>query len=354
MRNLVGLWIACLIVTGCGGSTVTPVGDDADVVATPDVAAPVPEDAGEPKTLGTVVDVRDLPACPNGTPAGAVCRQITVRDCPDIADEPLAATIAILEPQGAVRGTITHLKGGGGEGFLTLGIDDYRAAGFRQVLVSWAADWEQTASHGIKTAGCRPATLLKWIFEDPGLHGADRTLAFCGEGKSGGSGQLGYALAHYGLGDYLDYVNEFAGPPFSRIDLGCDGDAPATATVCGATVTMRLPDKVGPWENATVACGSTNVPASELARWKADSIAVGGNYDYPDTRVEFFDCTHNAPAVAGMSQLYYNEIAQAEADPARVGYHCYSQADGCQGEDLGTGNAVAIQSMLDGCIPRHH
>src|SRR5438105_1539663 len=80
--------------------------------------------------------------------------------------------------------------------------------------------------------------------------------ALGGEGFSGGSGQLGYALASYGMGAYLDYVNELSGPPFARIDLGCDGSQPATAQVCGAADTMRLPvPTLDNWENTT-SCGS--------------------------------------------------------------------------------------------------
>ncbi len=327
----------------------SPQTTDATVLPDPD-AATTP-------ALGTVMNVVDLPGCPADAPAGSSCKQLSVTNCPGIEAESITATIAILAPAvgGTVKGTITHLKGGGGEGFQTGGTPQYRDAGFRQVFVSWETDWEQTATHGIKAAGCRPATVLRWIFDEPTLHNASRAAAFCGEGFSGGSGQLGYALAHYGLADYLDYVNELSGPPFARLDLGCDGAAPATATVCGATVTMQLPDKVGGWENvpAPLTCGSTSVPASELARWKADSIAVGGVYDYPKTRVEFFDCTNNATAVTAMGQLYYDQIVLGEGGTSRTAFHCYSAADGCQGEALGSGAQDATRAMVDGCIPRH-
>ncbi len=329
---------------GDGDAGETP---DAGVAASRDAGAAL--DAGTAITgTGTVADVRDLRACPAGAPSGATCKQVTVRGCPQIEDEAIDATIMILLAAAPARGTITHFKGGGGEGFLTTGTDEYRAEGFDQIFVSWASDWEQTAGSGIKTAACRPATILRWVFEDPTLHGGSRARAFCAEGKSGGSAQIGYALTHYGLADALDYVNELSGPPFARIDLGCDGDAPATATVCGQTVTMRLPAKVGAWENmAPLTCGSTDVPSSDLERWRDDSIAFGGTYDYPNTRVEFFDCTNMSTAVTAMAQLYYQQITSDTA------YHCYSQADGCRGEGLGTGERVAIQAMIDGCTPRH-
>lgn len=179
--------------------------------------------------------------------------------------------------------------------------------------VAWASDWEQTASLGIKTAGCRPSTVLKWIFDAPQLHAGRRTIGFCGEGFSAGAGQLGYALAHYGMSNYLDYVNELSGPPFARIDLGCNGDAPATAVVCGATTKMRLPPALDVWENiqSPLYCGSTGVPAAELDRWKADSIAYGGVYDHPKTQVQFHACTYQATAVTAQGKIYYDLIATA-------------------------------------------
>jgi hypothetical protein len=55
-----------------------------------------------------------------------------------------------------------------------------------------------------------------------------------------------------------------------------------------------------------------------------------------------------------MAQLYYDELVAAEGGVSRTAYHCYSQAEGCQGEGLGpTGSQAATQAMLDGCVPRH-
>jgi len=306
--------------------------------------------------LGTVTNVRSLASCPAGAPAGAACRQVTVTNCPGITGEPLDAVVALLPQTGTLRGTVVHFSGSGGTGFQIGGTTQYQAAGFRNVYIAWQAAWEQTQSAGIKTAACRPATIIQWVFSTPGLHGGSRAVGFCGEGFSGGSGQLGYALAHYGMGSILDYVNELSGPPFARIDLGCDGDATANATVCGATDTLRLPGSLTAWENIQppLTCGSTGVPATELARWRSDSIAVGGVYDYPQTQVQFFACTFQATAVTAQGKIYFDLISQAVGGaPGRAQYHCYSQADGCQGEGLGTGNSDATQALLANCVPRH-
>jgi len=53
-------------------------------------------------------------------------------------------------------------------------------------------------------------------------------------------------------------------------------------------------------------------------------------------------------------KLYFDLIsAAAGGDPARASYHCYSQADGCQGEGLGTGNRDAQQALIARCVPHH-
>jgi len=341
--------LAWILVAACGGGT-QPATSDAPAATDGDISIDAPPTA---PLLGTVTDVRDLPSCPQGAPPQATCKQVTVTGCPGLETESIDAIVAIRAERTTRLGTVVHFSGGGGDGFQGATNSAYANAGYRTVHVAWRGDWEQTQSLGIKAAGCRPATILKWAFDEPAIHGGDRSTAFCGEGFSGGSGQLGYALAHYGLGDYLDYVNELSGPPFGRIDLGCDGDAPATATVCGATVTTVLPPKVTAWENiaSPLTCGSTSVPSDELARWKDDSVASGGTYVYPKTRVEFFACTNQATAVTALGRAYFDTMAAADA--SNTAYHCYSAADGCQGEGLGTGNRDATDALLAGCVPHH-
>jgi hypothetical protein len=335
-----------LIIAACGSSHSTS--DAGGDVALSDGAS---DALGA--NLGTVSGVVDA-TCPSGAPPNATCKKVTVSGCPQIENEPIDATVAIVPATGTARGTIVHFSGGGGEGFETTGAPAYATAGFLQVFVSWASDWEQTQSLGIKAAGCRPSTILAWAFAEPTLHAGSRTLGFCGQGFSGGSGQLGYALAHYGMSTYLDYVNELSGPPFARIDLGCDFSQPATAMVCGATDTMQLPAaKLNPWENTTT-CGSTTPPQADVDKWKADSISIGGVYNYPNTDVEYYDCTNQSTAVTAMAQIYYQQVFTAEGNVSGLAsYHCYTQADGCQGEGLGSGAGAAANAMIAGCIPRH-
>jgi hypothetical protein len=123
--------------------------------------------------------------------------------------------------------------------------------------------------------------------------------------------------------------------------------------VCGAACTMQLPAaKMNPWENTT-SCGSMTPSAADVAKWSADSIGVGGVYAYPNTRVEFYDCTNQPTAVTAMAQRYYEQIMQAEDGGSLTAYHCYSASDGCSGEALGSGDMQAAAALIAGCVPRH-
>jgi hypothetical protein len=354
MRSLALL----VALAGCGNSHGTanpdapaPDSSVADHDANPDAPINV-----SPLGLGTVSTPTPV-TCPQGAPTGSTCEQVTVANCPGIEADTRVATIAILKSNATPRGTIVHFSGSDGTSFDGAGAQQYNQAGFLQVFTAWGTAWETTPASGIKTAGCRPATIIDWVFHEPTLHAASRALAFCGEGHSAGSGQLSYSLTTYGLAGELDYVNLISGPPFARIDLGCDGDAVQTAQVCNASVRTNLPNVLDSWENIQSPnhCGMTSVPAAELARWNNDSIAIGGTYSYPQTNVQFFDCTNQATAVTAMSQIFHDLIATAaNNDPARIGYHCYSQADGCDVEMLGPqGGADAIAAMVAGCVPQH-
>jgi hypothetical protein len=337
-----------VVVVACSSSpNQEPDGAPAKDASASDSTPPPP-----PSTLGTVTNVRRNVTCPQG--ATGPCIQVTVSGCPGIESEALDAFILILPGGTPSAGTILHFSGDDGTTFNRVGMPEYQQAGFLQAFVAWQSPgWEKTAASGIRTGGCRPATLIRWMFDEPAIHNGDRTLGYCAEGHSGGSGQLGYALAFYGMGDYLDYVNEVSGPPFGRIDIGCNADAPQTQSVCGVDVPTQLPPKVGVWENSMY-CNQHNVPATELARWKADSVSVGGTYLYPNTTVRFFDCTNRASPVTAMSTYYHDAMMAAGSDVSRVSYTCYSAADGCMGEDLGTkGGADAVAAMTAGCIANH-
>ncbi len=73
----------------------------------------------------------------------------------------------------------------------------------------------------------------------------------------------------------------------------------------------------------------------------------------PKTEVQFYACTNNATAVTALGRQYFDVIATANGgDTTLADYHCYSAADGCQGEGLGTGNRDASDALIAGCVPR--
>src|SRR5205085_4776755 len=97
-----------------------------------------------------------------GAPSGAVCKHAVVH-CGDLPD--LGVTLATVTPMAPVA-TVLALSGGGGTDFYGPARAALLATNkFRLVLAKWDTDWEQTPSSGIRAAGCRPATLMQWVFD---------------------------------------------------------------------------------------------------------------------------------------------------------------------------------------------
>jgi len=344
MRRIVVAVLAFLVA--CGGSTTSDVTTPVDASTATDASTPIDAASGNARPLGSVGSMTEV-ACAN-VPGNATCKHAVVT-CPGIPD--LGATLAVLAPAAPTR-TIVGFSGGGGDSFLSSGIQALAMEGsFRIVLVKWDSDWEKTPSDGILAGACRPATILQAIFD--GMHGADRTKAFCATGHSGGSGQISYALAHYGREEILDYAALSAGPPFGRIDYGC---APSTYTgpprnLCPLlpNAVLPLPDKVDGWENTTT-CGSATASATDLEKWKRDSVVSStADYDYPKTPVGFFDCTNQPNGTTGGAFFYSSAVTSEHA------VFCFDGGnDGCQGESLGKGVEKLVSEIVGKCVPRHN
>lgn len=170
------------------------------LVCKPTVLQAQPADRHDPHlALGTVSVLGNITCLPGAT-KGASCVSIQV-SCPNVPA--LKATIAIATPAGSAAGTIVLLSGNAGTALYNSGFaTPYLSHGFRIVQVGWTSDWQDTGGVGLKSAGCRPATVFQWIFN--GVHGGSRTTGFCAQGISGGGIQLAYSLAEYGLADYFD------------------------------------------------------------------------------------------------------------------------------------------------------
>ncbi|HJZ86020.1 MAG TPA: hypothetical protein VKN99_12665 [Polyangia bacterium] len=351
------LALALAPVPGCGddgspagGGDGPPSADGAGGDgARGDAPAPTP-DGGDVVVLptGTISGERMVPCNAPNLPTGATCRSLTV-SCPGIADA--QAIVAVTEPASPAVGTVVMHAGGGGTGYLNDGFaDPYLAHNLRVVQMRWSADWEQTASSGVLAAACRPATVIRWIFQN--LHQGDRSRGFCGQGHSGGSGVLSYALTHYGLKDSFDFVVPSAGPPFGRIDYGCD---PALYTgpprnLCPQLTNAPIafpPHRVDAWENTTT-CGTPNPPVADQARWAADSVvSPGADFDYPQTVMSFWFCATNPNETTGLGSFYIERISSQKS------VTCATQ---CTGEGVFNdpqAHQMMIDAMVAGCVPRH-
>lgn len=341
------LYLFAVLVVACHGSSQQQA---------PDASVPL-TDAAAPLALGTVT-VGSTVACGTGALPTSTCMHVDVDCAAATGAASLGATVMISEPTGTAKGTIYTLNGGDGKAMASPGVD-YVTAGFRTVAVGWDEAWEDAPGVGILMSACRPATLMKWAFDAP--HGGSRDTAFCAQGPSAGSAAIGYSLAHYGMGAYLDHANLISGPPFGRIDVGC---APSSYT--GPARSLCVGDS-GELDNAPIAfaesfaqaltnggehttdCNTGTPSSAEIAQWAADSIvSPGASYAYPQTPVSFFFCTSaTTNEVTGLGSFYVDAITSTKS----VG--CYTQ---CTAEMVGqdpAGKAAVTQAMLDGCVPHH-
>jgi hypothetical protein len=365
-RSVVGWMTVALSLGGCG----TNSGGAADLAAWDmaggaDGASPAPDGAAASDGGGQVLPSGDTTGemmvnCPASTalPPGAICTQLTVR-CPGIED--LVVTMAVTTPLGGTGQTVVLLQGGGGTDFFShFGVaNDLVGKGIRTVQFAWAAPWEISMANSMLAAACRPATLLRWAFANP--HAGSRAAGFCALGQSGGSAEVAYALAHYGLGDTLDFGMMTAGPPFGRIDYGC-----AQQSYTGPAIT-ECPGAMTPIQNAPIAygtaaagplvnmaegtttCGTGPASPADLARWAADSVvSPGASYDYPRTPVSFWYCGNTPNETTGLGWFYNSQITSSREVNCVAGM--------CQGEEVyadpPTLSAIE-QELSQRCMPNH-
>ena len=281
------------------------------------------------------------------------------------------AQIAVAEPSGTVRGTITLHTGGAGTGYWGTQPSQpftkaYLGAGYRTVQVKWSKAWED-GSLGLRHSGCFPATLYRYVFDH--VHGADTTKGFCGQGISGGSASIGYSLAHYGLDDIFDYALLVSGPAVSQLAAGCDvpGYAGPAPTLCPSIPSplyaLPKPAIDGSEATSTCDCGSAGCVAPvDAAKWQADGVvSPGATYDHPKTAISFWYCGNANTNGSTDGAFYYDALSAVATNDVSV--HCYGGASGpassCTGEAVfadPTAFADAVSLMTDpakGCIARH-
>jgi hypothetical protein len=165
----------------------------------------------------------------------------------------ITAYVAVSHQAGGVTplGTIVLLDGDGGTSFFNSGdgtnqyVADYYNHGFTTVQFAWADAWNDNSAEpdvkSVKDEACRPATLLKFIYDTY----ANDSGAMCAQGHSGGASALGYAMEFYGAdraastingSGYLDTVVMTSGPTLADIYNGChyagSGSQAAASNVC--------------------------------------------------------------------------------------------------------------------------
>ncbi|MFC1593124.1 hypothetical protein ACFL4C_03830 [Candidatus Omnitrophota bacterium] len=80
--------------------------------------------------------------------------------------------------------------------------------GYKLVEVAWDEPGVWEGPGGSISLACRSATIIDWVHKNIHQGGL-----FAAQGNSGGSAQIAFSLAYYGLGDLLDLANLSGGPP---------------------------------------------------------------------------------------------------------------------------------------------
>ncbi|MGA8763753.1 MAG: hypothetical protein WB562_12880 [Candidatus Sulfotelmatobacter sp.] len=335
--------------------------------------------AQSPLPLGSVTGIAALHPCPMGYFPGASCFEATV-SCPNTLD--IRVTYGFINPEGVPRGMVVFFNGSGGTtpyGGSNRGrayTETYAQAGFQIVQSAWETDWEDSgisSARSVKTAACRPATLLNYFHQI--LYEGDGGM--CAQGASAGSAALAYILSWYGGSNYLDKVELLSGPVLSDIEQGCAMPKAGAVSVCspGQFGCEGAPwvDKpqyvqgaqlaVSSWTGHTCQPANQTLPATN-ASWKAMSIVDGSNapdYSYPQTALAGWLCSNGLNNSAAEGQIFYQKFSSR----AQTAEYSLNRVDGCggsEGLDVGTttrgqnGFTAISSDMTDpvaGCIKRH-
>ena len=177
-------------------------------------ASPLPPTPTVPPIpLGSVVETGEQPCL------GVTCTRVTV------ACTGIPAVRASVRASGAAdSGTVVLLSGGGGTELFSesgqLAADmmaSLQADRFLTVEIAWDEPgvWD-TAGHAVGSValGCRFASLARWVRDN--LHQGG---LFVVQGNSGGAAQVAFALAYYGIDEFVDLANIGGGPPPCPLEI---------------------------------------------------------------------------------------------------------------------------------------
>ena len=274
---------------------------------------------------------------------GATCTHLVV-SCPGTED--LAVSVRARVPAGSPRAVMFLSTGGGGQAYFAdsgvaeaaLG-DELFAAGFVVIDHAWAADWF-VGTAGMHALSCRYATLLRWV--DETYHSAPAPL--CALGLSGGSYEIGYALARWDGADRLAAAFLLGGPAVTDLDTLCPSVASSSWLDTGCAIfaeqhnlscTTNLYCTLQNPGSATVVDGAWSPhrpctdPADPTIGVLADDgvLAPDSRLNYPSTTVAFLlgadECA--------MPVYYYYDAIQSHttlAQPLGTGHGVQETAAG--------------------------
>ena len=177
-------------------------------------AMPTPIDSALP--TGALQQVTDE-ECPGSF--GDQCKRAVVT-CPGIDD----AAVNLRVTGAGTKGTILLATGGGGTRWYRVGeegasinamMDTLLDDGYRLVEIAWVEPGVWEGPGGTISLACRSATAFEWVHEN--VHQGGLLAA---QGNSGGSAQIAFSLAYYGLDEILDLANLSGGPPPCPISTG--------------------------------------------------------------------------------------------------------------------------------------
>jgi hypothetical protein len=317
--------------------------------------------------------------CPSHFNTGTECFSGTV-SCPGTLD--IGFTYGVVN-RGGADGTIVFFNGQYGT---TVGFQNDVVAytpphhDFQTVQVMWKSAWEDTGNAtgtDIKTAACRPATLLDWLLNQKNVYSGG---GFCAQGASAGSAALAYSLAEYRAWQYLSHVVLESGPVLSDISVGCN-PASKTQTVCPGN--SCLTGGQGSWQdspiyvdgaeglvsNWTGATGQnkcvagSKISSAQLAAWKAMSIVDGltgqsadAVFSYPNTSITGWLCSK--PPGCSSAACQNNSAAQGDifyqTVTTPVSVYRVNSCGGTEGIEAGTvpqvNNEPASQAVVNDMV----
>ena len=326
---------------------------------TPTVVSPLP--------LGTVTQLESTD-CRSVFASGMRCKTAII-NCNGAA--PLRAMYGVLTPS-SPKGTIVLLSGGAGRGVYNQGFPErFFGSGYQVVQLSWSDDWKYTGddeTKNIRTAACRPATLVRHIYDV--VHGGASNPGGMGAlGKSAGSAALVYALTWYNAGSFLDKVSLLAGPVYSDIKQVCMVPLAPPVTVCPSgqmgcvgqnwvsKVQSILAPETNRWSGETTCLDPRGTPASANTNWlnmSSESGLPGASYSYPKTALSGRLCS-NGSGVSGRAQNYYSKFTKITqlANDGVVPFYSVNRIDNCRSdtsEDVETGITTSGQLGADAIV----